>query len=629
LENIIHFKPDCFDRFSYCACQVTFFNSKRLFLHYYYETFLLKTKFLFVRVILTPALFAHQTFAAYIKEAFGLDVSHATLSLILKSKDRLKQAHADGNDYTNSRTRQRASPADALNQALAAWCHHGKHNEPLTDAIIKDKAKEIAESIDGFPTDPKIFNFSSNWLQKFKKRYLSIKEISDEDPRDPTVKPDRTSPQGSSQPGPSGRHSPPLREQEQSSTGGEAPNWGSPGASTFAALQFILRKFCPADVFVAHETGFFFRDLPTEDLFLMQPPVMPDGRIAAILCCNSEGTQKRPLAFAGKVGRPAAFRKSWMPRDAGVDFFESGGACFTAASWVMWIQEFNREMSLAHRHVALLVDCSPACAGIVGGEPFEVHNIHGMRLSNVTLIPFPPSIPRSTRPMEQGIAAAWTARVRMRHTQWFIHQAECNRSFWGGLPFSVRPTVREAIQWSVSSWAYISPVCVLRSWWRSRLLDHSLVELIPPRLRDVPTSYQGGIAELLDSNTFAELGVYLSLLARKLHGYIPKAILGPEEVIRIPGEDAPTWLMHIGQGIDHVSGRLPVADGHPNGLDARALSSSVSLPEAVDAAQKVAIFIANNMHSFEDGHGLWIAADKLEAATQQILALQMQAEWMH
>lgn len=114
-----------------------------------------------------------------------MTVSTPALSMMIKDKEAIRQKHREGNSFTNRRTRQRSSRVENLNILLEQWLaalraqfatqaedgdEVGATEFDVTDAMIVEKARELASSLPDFPTDPKIFNFGTRWLQNLKKR---------------------------------------------------------------------------------------------------------------------------------------------------------------------------------------------------------------------------------------------------------------------------------------------------------------------------------------------------------------------------------------------------------------------------------------------------------------------------
>lgn len=99
----------------------------------------------------------------WIEEKWGVRVDESTITRILQTtEERL-------NSETTNPNKKRHKPVTypALELALKEFVLNYQHRTILSDAILIEKAKMIANGLN-IPQD--MFQFSSGWLQKFKNR---------------------------------------------------------------------------------------------------------------------------------------------------------------------------------------------------------------------------------------------------------------------------------------------------------------------------------------------------------------------------------------------------------------------------------------------------------------------------
>lgn len=156
-------------------------------------------------------------------------------------------------------------------------------------------------------------------------------------------------------------------------------------------LPKLLEGYRPKDVFNADETGIFWQLLPDKTL-AFKGETCSGGkrskeRVTAMVCANSDGSEKYPLLVLGKFKNPRCFKgikqlpttydansKAWMTNDI-----------FTA-----WLRKFDRGMHQQGRKVLLFVDNCPA-------------HPHVSNLKATNLIFLPPNTTAELQPCDQGI----------------------------------------------------------------------------------------------------------------------------------------------------------------------------------------------------------------------------------
>ena len=281
-----------------------------------------------------------------IAQEFGIVPN--TLSTILKDKDKYRQAFYGG--QTNiSKQRQRAATHDDIDEELLRWFSSVRsENVAVSGPILASKADSLAKEL-GYDD----WKCSAGWLDRFKKRHdIVFKKVCGESKAVNTEDTDQ---------------------------------WRND------ILPKLLEGYRPKDVFNADETGIFWRLLPDKTL-AFKGETCSGGkrskeRVTAMVCANSDGSEKYPLLVLGKFKNPRCFKgikqlpttydansKAWMTNDI-----------FTA-----WLRKFDRGMHQQGRKVLLFVDNCPA-------------HPHVSNLKATNLIFLPPNTTAELQPCDQGI----------------------------------------------------------------------------------------------------------------------------------------------------------------------------------------------------------------------------------
>ena len=111
-----------------------------------------------------------------------VDVSKGFMSGVLKRAEEILMAfrRVPQGDACLSKKRKYVSPIQDLEEKLWVWFRgvenaHGQE-APTSDAVVMEKAKELGKDM-GIAIDPKKFNYSSNWLLSWKKRYNIFRSL--------------------------------------------------------------------------------------------------------------------------------------------------------------------------------------------------------------------------------------------------------------------------------------------------------------------------------------------------------------------------------------------------------------------------------------------------------------------
>ena len=100
-----------------------------------------------------------------IQEQFVWEIKHGALGNILKKEQEIMQISFAYEEKLKMNVKDRLAN---LNDRLEAWYNIFKDDAFITDLELRDKAKEITKKEN--LVLPKDFNFSHNWLLRFKRK---------------------------------------------------------------------------------------------------------------------------------------------------------------------------------------------------------------------------------------------------------------------------------------------------------------------------------------------------------------------------------------------------------------------------------------------------------------------------
>lgn len=278
---------------------------------------------------------------------FGIPAN--TLSTILKNREKLQDAISQHGSLKN-RKRVKTCVYDDVDNAMLKWVSSVRsQNLPLSGPIIRQKAQDFAIKL-----GHNDFLGSVGWLDKFKSRHgIVYKAVCGE--------------RGDAD--------------EQVSD-----DWKK------TVLMNLLKKYYPADVFNADETGLFFKCLPNKTLAFKHEKChggkRSKERLTVMVASNMAGTEKLPLLVIGKSKNPRCFKGT---KSLGVNYTNNKRAWMTSEIFEKWLLDLNRKFAMQKRKVLLFIDNCPA-------HPKNIQN-----LTNIELVYFPPNLTSVLQPMDQGI----------------------------------------------------------------------------------------------------------------------------------------------------------------------------------------------------------------------------------
>ena len=277
-----------------------------------------------------------------------LHVGKTQIHSAIQSKQLLLQQWQQGAAAGSKVMKTRISAYQSINEATYSWFLTARQrNLPITGALLKQKAKEIAQS-----HGMDYFCASNGWLFKFQKRHnISSRSLSGESAEVPTD---------------------------------AVADW-------VVRIPHLCEGYAPENTFNADETGLYFRAPPTRSL--VQKGETCHGtkrskeRITVLFCCSATG-EKIPPLIIGKYRKPRCFTAT-DTAGIGVHYDANKRAWMTREIFLKWLNTLNNRMIRNGRNILLFLDNCPA------HPPAE--------LSNMKIVFLPPNTTSLLQPLDAGI----------------------------------------------------------------------------------------------------------------------------------------------------------------------------------------------------------------------------------
>lgn len=298
------------------------------------------------------------------------NVSLSTLCRLSKKREDIDQSLTKKNSKIKRCSRLKFEKVDT---ALLEWFRVQRNrNLPISGPILLEKAKEFAEKL-GIQD----FKGSIGWLDKWKRRHDVVFRV----------------------------------------VSGEAAAVNTSAISTWFEDQWkpVCDQYKPEDIYNADETGVFWRMLPDRTLSFSGEKCSggknSKERLTVLLCANLTGTDKLTPFVIGKSAKPRAFRGvKTLP----VEYAANKKAWMTSATFVNWLNTFDRRMKREKRSILLLLDNCPA-------------HPHHVKLSNIKLLFLPPNTTSVSQPLDQGIIQSFKSHYRRRMLQTVIQKMDASQ----------------------------------------------------------------------------------------------------------------------------------------------------------------------------------------------------------
>lgn len=262
------------------------------------------------------------------------------------------------NNANPDRKRKRTGKAEDVEEALLRWFSQARSRQlPVSGPMLIEKANQFAA---GFGIEN--FSATNGWLERWKKREnIKFKQLHGE-------------------------------KQDADDFGAE--RW------VVDVLPNIIKEYDERNIFIADETGLYWRALPEGTLAFKQHDAagskVPKDRLTLLLACNMDGSEKLPPLIIGKSKNPRCFKNV---KNLPVTYEANRNAWMTGAIWLDWLKKLDSSMRSQKRKIIMFCDnCSAHSDDI--------------RLTNIKLVFMPPNTTSLIQPMDQGIIANFKRNYR-------------------------------------------------------------------------------------------------------------------------------------------------------------------------------------------------------------------------
>jgi hypothetical protein len=265
-----------------------------------------------------------------------------------------------------------------------------------TGEILQQKARQIWERLPQYQGKP-YPEFSSRWLEKFKKRHDIVSRIRF----------------------------------------GEAGSVLISTEEEMKALQTVAGEYNEEDIYNMDETGLYWKMLPSRGLSVQSIPGLKKdkARISIAFCTNATGTDRLPVWFIGKAKVPRAL-KNVNVNSMGGRWRSNTKAWMTTTVMGEWLQEFYIHVGTERQILLTMDNFSAHYAAIELFPPPK----------NIRVCWLPANSTSRYQPLDQGIIQNFKAFYRRQWLQFALEAYETDKTPHENM------NIRLAIRWTVRSW---------------------------------------------------------------------------------------------------------------------------------------------------------------------------------
>lgn len=340
--------------------------------------------------------------------------SRSTLSRTFRQSENLL---SQSDRSISKKIREKKGKNHALEMALFEWVCQQHHEGKKTDGeSIKRKAGQLQSNYNEKVPEDKQSNlsFSAGWLENFRKRWQ-------------------------------------LRTSKPS----EGPA-GSPDedATTLQGIVQSLNSYQPQNIFNADEFGLFYRLTPDKRLAAANAPspVAPNERMAVMLCCNADGSEKVPPMVIGTSSEEHKKKKGQLV----LEYRSNGKAWMTSVLFRAWLESFQRYIARTPgRQALLLIDKNN-----VHGSPKCMPEYPNIR---VLFLPSNENSQSEIQPLRAGVIDNLKLRYRLAQ----MERAMDNTDIDSGEIFKL--DIATTLKLLRFAWMDMPVSCVVESWKRTPL----------------------------------------------------------------------------------------------------------------------------------------------------------------
>ncbi|KAG0439476.1 Tigger transposable element-derived protein 6 [Dictyocoela muelleri] len=350
--------------------------------------------------------FTQEEIVKWICKNFDKSINRTTVSKILK-----KFKCTD--NFFSHQKKQRTVKFTELENKLLTWFIDNEMFTVLTDSMIKEKARDIANELN---IGPDVLQFSDGWLSKFKKRHnISRKNMH-----------------------------------------GESASVNLDDfKDDISDIKKEIALYDQNDVFNFDETCLFYRMEPDKTLATKKVNGRKKSkeRITIGLCVNSTGSEKITPLVIGKSAKPRALKNINL-KNLGIDYYSNKCAWMTASIFKSWLKNFNNFITskLNFRKVLLLIDNATS------------HKFILNQYDNIKILFLPPNTTSKIQPLDAGIIANFKVKYKFHLVRFLLKNLIKKHSERKNID------ILEAIRYVVSAWEQVKPEVIKNCWKHTNLI---------------------------------------------------------------------------------------------------------------------------------------------------------------
>ncbi|CAF1527396.1 unnamed protein product [Adineta ricciae] len=182
-------------------------------------------------------------------------------------------------------------------------------------------------------------------------------------------------------------------------------------------------------------------------------------RYTVLLCANWSGTHKLKPLVIGNSRRPRYFKNIGINK-LPVIWKANRTSWMNSTIFTDWIQMINIQMRRENRKILLVLDNAPV-------HPAD------LKLSNVTLIFFPPNTTSKIQPLDQGVIRCFKAYYRSRLVKHIIKRCTVALT-----PDQIIITALDAINWIDQAWADVTGLTIRNTFCKAGFQHRQTVTMI-------------------------------------------------------------------------------------------------------------------------------------------------------
>ncbi|UYV63332.1 hypothetical protein LAZ67_2003766 [Cordylochernes scorpioides] len=274
-------------------------------------------------------------------------------------------------------------------------------------------------------------------------------------------------------------------------------------------IPSLLAKYSPQDIFIADETGLFYKLLPNQTMTIRgekcEGGKKSKERITVLVCCNMDGSEKLPLLYIGKYRRPRCFHGMNIPSN----YHFNKKASMTGAIFTDWLKKLDQIFKRRERKILLILDNCPAHQIPEGLQNIEIRFLPALTTS-------------ALQPCDMAIIKALKDQFRKRIITYLLTCMEEKKNAQVHLLF--------AISWLEAAWVGVSSSTIKNCFSHSGfVMDEAMEEVVEEEMNRCFEAIKKHQAIDVNYINFLEVDKDVQVAGEQSIEEIVKEVMGKEE----------------------------------------------------------------------------------------------------